>query len=776
MKIIQVQFFLLVTLLFSTNLLTAQETELLSNPHFDDGTNGWWAYGADITSNNGEVAFTISEPGTNVWDIQLGQGNVSLRQGYKYTLCWRAKRENGALVFNVGLGEAPYTLYFNDNPENFDGTWQEHCIEYIHQGENISNIAVTLNMGGSDANTTIDFISLLEDPNDRATITFRVDMQFETVSPDGVFVAGSFNNWESPVRMDVNGTGYSTTLELKKGETIQYTFINGDTPEDFIGDCTAGEDHYRSLVVPEFDDILELVCFNSCQYCIDSGVFHTNPGAGPVSFYGEMQVNGNRIYGERTHTPIQVKGISLFWSIWGGEKFWNPGAVHTLVDEWDIELIRAPMSVENNNGWDFGYLHKNGKEKQIAFMETVVEAAIARDIYVLIDYHSHYADQNGETAIEFFSYMAEKYGHYDHVIFEIYNEPILPEWPAIKTYAEAVIEAIREHSDNLVVVGTDYYSTGVDNASISPVDDPNTAYVFHFYANHQEELREKVRTALNNGSALFATEWGNIFVAGENEGQTTAEGFENSDTWHALMDKHHISSANWCVYIDDFTNASGLFYDENGFNGNVSFTGKNWTDPSIISPSGMYVYNMLKRQAAKAPWRLAEQQTYTINYHLSGGMNGANPIAYPLNMDKDIKLDEATKEGYLFDGWYDNEEYAGDPITEIAAGSSGTITLYAKWTEDTALELLDNSDFRLGTYNWIHWSENDSVAVEDGQIIIRELTDNSGQLWTYGFHNTNYFTLKEGYRYTLHWRAKRELGEIHFEAAQYEPSLNIFFS
>ncbi|MBN1924969.1 MAG: cellulase family glycosylhydrolase [Prolixibacteraceae bacterium] len=770
------RFYLLVTLLFSNFLINAQETELLSNPDFDDNTNGWWAYGATITSSEGEVAFYISEPGVNIWDIQLGQGSLTLHHGYKYTLCWRAKRENGTLVFNVGLGEAPYTLFFNDTPANFDGEWQEHCVEYIHNGEDISNVSVTLNMGGSEADATIDYIHLLEDPNDEVTITFQVDMQFESVSPDGVYLAGSFNDWNTPVALQQNNNIFLTSIDLKKDDVIEYKFINGNTWENINGECTTGNNNNRRLIVPEKSETLNLFCFNSCTYCIDPTLFSTNPGAGPVSFYGELQVNGNRIYGERTNTPAQVKGISLFWSIWGGEKFWNCGAVNTLVDEWDIELIRAPMSVENNNGWDFGYLHENGRDKQIAFMETIVETAIARDIYVIIDYHSHYADENLDAAVEFFSYMAEKYGHYDHVIFEIYNEPILPDWQAIKTYAEAVIEAIREYSDNLVVVGTEYYSTRVDNASLSPVDDANTAYVFHFYADHQDELRSMVQTALNNGSALFASEWGNIHVAGENEGHTDEEGFENSDTWHELMDENYISSANWCVYIDDFENASGLFYDENGFNGNVSFTGANWTDQSIISPSGMYVYNMLKQQAAEAPWRLAEQEVYAIEYHLNGGINGANPTLYPFNLDENIVLDEPTKEGSLFDGWYYNGNFLGDPVAEIPAGSSGNIELYAKWTEPTDLELLDNPYFDSGTYNWIHWSDNDSVAVKDGQIIIRELTDNTGQLWTYGFHNTSYFTLKEGYRYTLRWRAKRESGKIHFEAAQYEPTLNVFFS
>ena len=38
-----------------------------------------------------------------------------------------------------------------------------------------------------------------------------------------------------------------------------------------------------------------------------------------------------------------------------------------------------------------------------------------------------------------------------------------------------------------------------------------------------------------------------------------------------------------------------------------------------------------------------------------------------------------TKEGYTFKGWYAAQDFTGEPVTEIAAGSKGNKTFYAKW-------------------------------------------------------------------------------------------------
>lgn len=70
---------------------------------------------------------------------------------------------------------------------------------------------------------------------------------------------------------------------------------------------------------------------------------------------------------------------------------------------------------------------------------------------------------------------------------------------------------------------------------------------------------------------------------------------------------------------------------------------------------------------------------YAITYDLDGGENGDNPATYTV-VTPTITLADATKEGFTFDGWFSD---AGKTIavTEIALGSTGDVTLYAKFTE-----------------------------------------------------------------------------------------------
>ena len=81
---------------------------------------------------------------------------------------------------------------------------------------------------------------------------------------------------------------------------------------------------------------------------------------------------------------------------------------------------------------------------------------------------------------------------------------------------------------------------------------------------------------------------------------------------------------------------------------------------SVIVPKGSTVTN-----------------SYTIEYELNGGKNAANPSSYQVGSA--VQLLNPTKGSVEFLGWYDNPEFAGNKITEIAAGTSGDIMLYAKW-------------------------------------------------------------------------------------------------
>jgi len=69
---------------------------------------------------------------------------------------------------------------------------------------------------------------------------------------------------------------------------------------------------------------------------------------------------------------------------------------------------------------------------------------------------------------------------------------------------------------------------------------------------------------------------------------------------------------------------------------------------------------------------------YDITYELDGGENGDNPATYTV-LDA-VSFEPATKEGYTFDGWFSESAFT-NAVTEIELGSTGAVTLYAKFTE-----------------------------------------------------------------------------------------------
>lgn len=81
-------------------------------------------------------------------------------------------------------------------------------------------------------------------------------------------------------------------------------------------------------------------------------------------------------------------------------------------------------------------------------------------------------------------------------------------------------------------------------------------------------------------------------------------------------------------------------------------------------------------QTFTAQWSL---NTYTITYENVEDARNDNPESYTVETDR-IPLLAPSKTGYTFGGWYDNAACEGEPVTEIAAGSTGHVTLYAKWT------------------------------------------------------------------------------------------------
>jgi len=256
-----------------------------------------------------------------------------------------------------------------------------------------------------------------------------------------------------------------------------------------------------------------------------------------VKINGLLTVLGNKIV-NKNNTPVSFAGNSFFWSNnhWGGEKFYNASTVKWLKKDWNTKIVRAAMGVEDPGG----YLEN--KQSNKLRIKTIVESAIDEGIYVIIDWHSHHAEDHAAEAKLFFQEMAQSYGLYENIIYEIYNEPLDVSWSeVVKPYAQEVIEVIRSiDPDNLILVGSPEWSQRVDLVAQDPITTfKNIAYTLHFYTvYHQDWLRERATAAINSGIPIFISEWGSI-------GYNTIDSEANK--WMNWCHLNKISHVNWSV-------------------------------------------------------------------------------------------------------------------------------------------------------------------------------------------------------------------------------------
>jgi endoglucanase len=258
----------------------------------------------------------------------------------------------------------------------------------------------------------------------------------------------------------------------------------------------------------------------------------------PTKEFGAVKVSGNKILDYKGN-PLQLRGISLSWSIWGGQKYYNTEVIDWLIDDFKINVIRLAMAIEPNGG----YLQFPDKQKQ--FITDLTDHAIKRGIYVVIDWHDHHANINIKESKEFFVEMAKKYKGVPNVMYEIWNEPERESLETVKKYSEELIKEIRKYdSDNLIIVGSPHWDQDVDVISKSPIIGyKNIAYSFHFYAsdkNHQEKLRNRADFAIKNGLPIIVTEWG--------VGVSNGDGEFNRDktaAWLKWMEDRQLSWINW---------------------------------------------------------------------------------------------------------------------------------------------------------------------------------------------------------------------------------------
>ncbi|CAK8994644.1 unnamed protein product [Durusdinium trenchii] len=258
--------------------------------------------------------------------------------------------------------------------------------------------------------------------------------------------------------------------------------------------------------------------------------------------YGRLRVASNRICGEFEDSPVQLRGMSLFWHQWK-RRFFCFETIKWLVEDWQVNVIRMPIGVVPEGG----YISDSAGALQA--VRDVVLAAIVCGIYIVVDFHFHKLDDHvQEKALEFFDAVAQEYGEYPHVIFEIWNEPPGPsEWTNIVTYSKAVLKQIRANSQNLVLIPTTSWSSDAPVEAISQLDpkDDRLGFSMHAYMNsfhHLQTMKARVSHALETMGAVFITEWG----TGKFDGTKPVREAWSRD-WLHFLNLHQIGHVMWNV-------------------------------------------------------------------------------------------------------------------------------------------------------------------------------------------------------------------------------------
>lgn len=113
-------------------------------------------------------------------------------------------------------------------------------------------------------------------------------------------------------------------------------------------------------------------------------------------------------------------------------------------------------------------------------------------------------------------------------------------------------------------------------------------------------------------------------------------------------------------------------YSFAGWNTKADGTGTSYTDKESVN-------NLTSTNGATitlyAKWTPIN---YPITYITNGGSGTMTPTSYTIETET-FDLPTPTKEGCTFVGWYDNEGLTGIAVTQIAKGSYGDKTFYAKW-------------------------------------------------------------------------------------------------
>jgi endoglucanase len=507
--------------------------------NFEDDTRQGWTWNGD---SGVKSALTIEDAnGSNAlsWEFSYGEGEG-------WATAPRIQLAQDGLV----RGDDNYVLFdLYLKPDELKATTGAMQVNLIFQPSEPAEIAYWAQVPGA---YEIDFTDL--DSADQPV--------------DGLY--------HFPVKINI-GAYDAITDDLNLRNMI---LLFADVGSDFAGRVYV--DNVQFSETEAGDAVEEEPSYNPSESEVTYPALLGNENVKKPSEAGAISV-GESVYGYKTlvdadGNPIQLRGMSTHGLQWYPEII-NDNAFAALANDWGSNVIRLAMYVGED-----GYASDPEVIKQRVI--DGIDFAIANDLYVIVDWHVHApGNPNADIysgAMDFFEEISSLYPNHPNIIYEVANEPSSNDggvegggvsndaegWAEVKSYAEPIIQMLRDNgNENLVIMGSPNWSQRPDLAADNPIADDNVIYTVHFYSGtHQPgdsypegtvaEDRGNVMSntiyALENGIAVFSSEWGTSEATGHN-----GPFLEKADVWLDFFNQYNISWVNWSLTTKNET--SGAF-------------------------------------------------------------------------------------------------------------------------------------------------------------------------------------------------------------------------
>ncbi|MDR3012805.1 MAG: cellulase family glycosylhydrolase [Chitinispirillales bacterium] len=518
------------------------------------------------------------------------------------------------------------------------------------------------------------------------------------------------------------------------------------------------------------------------------------PAGSPVATYGQLRVGTRSVGGVANRgvilsnnagagsVPVTLRGMSFFWgNTPTGRPYYTDPVTGWLVDDWRVSVVRPAVASYNelHGGGNPGFADGDSL-RQLNQARTVIEAAIRRGIYVIVDWHTH-SVRHRASAENFFRIIAQEYGQYPNVLFEPFNEPDprsqLPSNSVsnIRDFVQPIINVIRQAgSNNLIIVGTPNWSSepnAFNNAGDRPTDSQNNlAYSMHFYANtHRQTHRDRVTAAVNAGLAVFATEFGttNADGGGTNCPNNNCNGHSvdqnETTTWLNFLEGLHVGWANWSVtHLNE--GASILT--------SAASTPDRLNSSWPLSVSGNYIRGQIRsRNDTYFTGSLTTPLTYSIaNATVAAGqgtvqrfVNGV-PNNGPYTFGTVVEIRAVPAAGYRFLRWGGEASGTASSFTYRVVGLNVT-DIRAEFVEGS---MITNGDFTLNINGWQSVGVNTAHDLANGTMRVNS-TNNPGTMRVFQRRRVatsadplaiDPIAFNYGMRYELEFRARATTGSV----------------